>query len=529
MEINISRLNTILSQYSSFALYGCGEMAKETYYALLNLKKEPVFCLVTDKSNSECVFQDRIPIYSIAEKEEQIRKEDIILILAVNERNKIEIQGLLQNYNITEYISIAECDRNSLHYIEYFEKLSEENRIKEIARAYIEVNQNYNMSVLEETLKIKRCIEKGEYDSQKIVFVIGALTPRVIKIARALIDLNYKIEVYLGPGAVLQEICLSELNNLDVECNKCRSYEELIYHLLTSRGKAIHLFTNRGHSYFDKMIIGIKSLLPPIVYDEYDIIGVFYTNEPQEIIDNEKYCLENAAGICNRGFEIEYLRYEHNYNIQGSVVQFHDCCNDIQCNSEGITEDEVSLCYVGQVLDQRKWPEFAEGFKELADRCKINKSHFHVYPHMWDTDQYIFYRDMEKNNEYFHFHEPVSYKQLCKEISLYDYGVWPLMRKVLKQKTFVYNTREKHIYATTNKFFDYLDAGLPIIAPAPRKLLQCLETMGVLLEWAVDEYDFDELRRRKKELKENVILEREKLKMSNQIYKLVGLYDSISK
>ena len=529
MEINIARLNTIITEYSSFALYGCGEIAKETFGALLKLNKEPVFCLVTDKSNSESVFQDRIPIYSIAEKEEQIRKEDILLILAVNERNKSEIQVLLQNYNITEYISIAECERNSLPYIEYFENLSEENRIKEIASSYIDVCQNYNISVKEETLKIKRCIEKGEYDSQKIVFVIGALTPRVIKVARALIDLNYKIEVYFGPRATLQEICISELNNLGIECNKCRSYEELIYYLLTSRGKAIHLFTNRGHSYFDKMIIGFKNLLSPIVYDEYDIIGAFYTNEPQEIIDNEKYCLENAAGICNRGFEIEYLREKHNYDIQGSFIQLHDCCNDIQYNNAGISEDELSLCYVGQVLDQRKWPEFAEGFRELADRCKINKCHFHVYPHRWDTKEHVFYMDIEGNNEYFHFHKPVSHEQLCKEISLYDYGVWPLMRKVLKQKTFVYNTKEKHIYAATNKFFDYLDAGLPIIAPAPRKLLQCLEPMGLLLEWAVDEYDFDELRRRKKGLKENVILEREKLKMSNQIHKLVDLYESVSK
>ena len=45
------------------------------------------------------------------------------------------------------------------------------------------------------------------------------------------------------------------------------------------------------------------------------------------------------------------------------------------------------------------------------------------------------------------------------------------------------------------KYFDYLDAGLPIIAGLPLKMVECLEKKGVLINWKNGQYDFEYLRK----------------------------------
>ncbi len=82
-------------------------------------------------------------------------------------------------------------------------------------------------------------------------------------------------------------------------------------------------------------------------------------------------------------------------------------------------------------------------------------------------------------------------------------------------------------YATTNKFFDYLDAGLPIVAAGPIKLAEYFEEKGVLLKKTIEEYDFEELRNRKKELKANVSTVRKAMQIENHIDELLEFYKAL--
>lgn len=523
--MNLYKLRKDLLEKADFIIYGCGLIATEVYTELKKIQLLPQYCVITEKKKENEVFFD-MPVYEINDKADDIRKKNTCVVLAVNERNREEIEKTLLNLGITNYIGLSSFLRKTAD--EYW-KMSTADCLEEVASWHLEHLGEFGKDPVEEVHAIQEWLANRKINERKIIFVVGALTPRTIKIMQALLKCGFEVEVLASPIAVLQQICMNQLESLEVTIIKCQSLEELIYRLLISDGKVVHLFTHRGHSHYDRVLIKHKSLFAPIVYDEYDVVGVFYTNEPQVVIDNEKYCLENVAGVCNRGFEIEYLVNEHNYKIKGYVIQFQDYCNEIQCVNGMPTESEMSLCYVGGILAYDEWPEFADGFLELAEECRKNKCHFHVYPIMWDTSKYVFYKEMEKNNTYFHLHMPISFEKLAEEISMYDYGVFPIKRKILTQKTFMYNTHEKAIYGTTNKYFDYLDAGLPIVAAHSRKQIDFFEKIGVVLDWTIEDYDFDELRRRKKELKEKVILEREKLRMSNQIHKLVDLFDSISK
>ena len=134
---------------------------------------------------------------------------------------------------------------------------------------------------------------------------------------------------------------------------------------------------------------------------------------------------------------------------------------------------------------------------------------------------------MNNNYKYFHFHKTVPYEKLLNEIAQYDYGMIPASDDMWDKECSGYNTKYKYIYAATNKFFDYMEAGLPIIAAFPLKMAQCLEKIGVLINWTNGEYDFQYLLKMKAIMHDRVLKEREKFKIEHQINRLIEFYDLI--
>ena len=62
MDILISALKKTITKYDKVAIYGCGMFAKETYLALLKCGKRSDFCVVSNKSDADGLFQDAIPV-----------------------------------------------------------------------------------------------------------------------------------------------------------------------------------------------------------------------------------------------------------------------------------------------------------------------------------------------------------------------------------------------------------------------------------------------------------------------------------
>ncbi len=524
MEINVSRLKSVLYKYSHFVIYGCGEYARETYDILKEISREPDFCVVTKKSEADESFEDRVPIYDIKDQIENIRKNHFLILIVVSELYEKEIVNSLQEFGLKDYLTITDFDRLNPNYLQKFDNMSELECVQEIAEWYIDSTKDHHTEVTSEMMNIEKLVKNRDKKERKIIFVLGALTPRVIKIASALLNRGYELKVIAGPHAAIQAICVNELYKLEMQYVVCNTMQELMYQIIIENSKAVHLFTHRGNSHYDKILIKMKSLFPPIVYDEYDIVNKCYIDMPQIILDNERYCLEHADAICNRGYEINFLKDECQFGIKSKVLQFHDYCSDKQYKNVFSANSELSICYVGIVIPKDEYPDFFQVFSELAEKCRLNKCHFYIYPNTWDEKKQKEYIQLRDRNEYFHFNKPVSFEQLSDVISQYDYGIFPI-KKLYLNKGWIYNTKEKIEYSATNKYFDYLDAGLPIIAANPLKLVDFFEKRGVLINWTIEDFDFEELRRRKRELKEKVLLERPKLQIGNHIQKLIKLYN----
>lgn len=530
MDILVTALKRAMEKYDGVVIYGCGKVAKETYSAVLKCGIKPMFCVVSQKHDSD-FFDDGVPVYEFAAQVEFIRENNILVIIGVSSLYEKEIEEIIQNCKIKRYLLISDFERFKM-----YENMSAQECLEEIAEWYAdsylcEAQVKSRKSIYKE---LKNAVTK-EKAQDKIVFAMGALTPRVLKVAEALQERGYRIKLVVNPIAVMQEFCLTGLKKMNLTYERCVTLEEFLYRIIIEGAKVVHLFTNLANSEIDRILIKNKELFPPIVYDEYDIYNLCYEGMPQNFLDNERFCLEHADGVCNRGYEIKPL-IENGFDIAGRTIQFHDYCSNDQISYMQEEKAELSICYVGGIFSANESMEWADSFLECAELCAEHGCHFHVYPFVWNEVRLADYIELDKNCDYFHLHQPVLFEQLKYELSQYDYGIFPIKREYFERGLFLKSgqsitvyKKEELMYATGNKYFDYLDAGLPIIAACPKELMLFLETKGVVLNWAVEEYDFDEMKKRKRELKKKVLEEHHGLQMRQHIDELIDFYGSLSR
>lgn len=512
-----------LSQYTRVVLYGAGNIAEKIYEGLLKCNISISFCVVTEKS--ENFFMGSIPIYELKECKAILQDSESIILVAVSKQYELEIENILKESGIRSWIRFSDFTVGEL--LEEYRDKSAEQCLEEVAEWKV-VNSGDDWKDFEQ---IKKKIEEDvriKDNENKILFVIGDLTPRVLKIIKALQYKNREVKVLLHPMVFFRQVCEEEFLQLGIIYRKCKCIEELIYNIIKEHVKIVHIFSHCNNTIIPYVLIKMRSILPCLVYDEYDIINEFYIDYPVDWLKEERYCLENADGICNRGYELEYLK-QYGYSFKGKTIHFFDYCKDDDYHTDILNDkDELSICYAGGVITEKEYPDSAiVCWMDLLKRCEKAHCHLHIYPSEWSESNYTEYIELGKHNEFFHFHRPVSSEKLKKELSRYDYGIHPVRANYMEQEHIAYIKREKLIYAVTNHFYDYLDAGIPIIAATPVLFISSFLQKGVLLPWTIEEYDFDFLRNNKIVYRKRVEKIRLELQIKNHINELIDFYSSL--
>ena len=523
--IKINRLKCEIAKYSKFVLYGAGYIANDIYAELKKNDIFPDYCVVTEKSASQLKFYES-ELYTVADKIEDLRRSDVLVLIAVSEKYQKEIIKTLCEYNIQNYLPASIFLRGS-EIDEVWEKRNEEECLQAIAEWYADVNELSTHDISWIRNELQQIFVDTKKDNNAIVFVVIRLQPRVLKIAEALKEKGYKIITLFAP-VTINELVKEKMIQASDSSHQCNCIEELMYEIMLAGVNVVHVFSQYGKLVeIAYLLVKNKILFPKIVFDQYDISNEMYNGHiKQKWLDMEKYCVEYSDGICNRGYEIEYLTSEKGYNVTGKTIQFFDyCSNDVLEVLPQIEDGSLSLCYVGGILPEKEYPGMHYAcWLDVIRLCIQNKCHLHVYAVNGNEERFADYIKLSEENEFFHFHEPIMFEQLAKELAQYDYGINPIRKGFDDCETDGVYSRNKMLYSTNNKYFDYLDAGLPIIGAMPVKLSEYFEKKGVLLNWTLEEYDFQKLRQLKEQMRQNVLVAREEFNMKNQIERLIMFY-----
>lgn len=369
---------------------------------------------------------------------------------------------------------------------------------------------------------------KAQTDSKTIVFFGIFLHARISRISKWLRrEYGYKTILVCSKIGLVEEFAE---DNFDQVLTFRNQYHALKLLSGINEFGFVHGFGPK--SYFPEFIR--RRVDAPFFYDMADVLVNYQGLNPkfkwiQKELPFEKSVIQNASGLVGQSLEMNVAqRFYHIKNANSLFFGLY-CDNDFfQEPSITWENKEIHLVYVGGVAGAHRPNKQFEilKFHSLIEDLEKQKIHFHVYPNpSSDRSDLIDYEKLDKTNQYFHFHKPVSYSKLASEISQYDYGIVPFFNDSGALND------EKMKYATSLKIFNFLEAGLPIIISGDIIYQSWLATRGGA-GVEISKNDISHLgeilkQLNYKELAENVSVYREKLSLLRNIPRLQEFYTKV--
>ena len=370
-----------------------------------------------------------------------------------------------------------------------------------------------------------------------IVFVADYIKPRIVKIGYALTKKKYTVVLILNN-------C-----NIDSLSNDSKKYfrkvltfadkEELYVKCLWFKPLVYHIFSEAFVGEHSEILIKNKSKIGKIVYDQYDVFKNFSRVRNRTVEKRERFCFENADGVCCRSFETQNLKHKYGYSFKRRLLFLDYCWNNFQYRNESKDDGNLKIIYGGRllsskskdVLEKIEW----EGFSYIASVMEKNQGYFVIVPLMKCDENYYKFIDLKSNNRYVKIKEPMSPQKLIRYESRMDYGIdcvefQTKMDEYEKKFGKIYDYKSKARYYATNKYFDYIDAGIvPLYGRKNEMFGRYLARYGGAVPCSLEELPL-----KIKWLKENKAINKEQVKKARsvlaidiQIDRLIKFYNEI--
>jgi hypothetical protein len=498
-----------------------------------NIKEKLDAFVVTENSNQIYII-DGIPVVALND----IKKFDLkkyTVIVAVSEKYIPEISNKLKDYTFKEIVILAD-------YVLEDSKLRDIHD-KQLLNLILDWHICHNMKFIGDYEKISslekqkiRNREKATVDNKTIVFIIGYVNVRVVKIMGALSRKGYKVVALKYEKNDLRDARIkNELLQNNLTIIECSEIEELFYIALQYKPLLYYFEPEWSDCNYAELMIKHKKLFGKIVISIYDVMNSFYANISVDKLSAERFSLENADGIVWRYFAKEYLE-KKGFIFRGKSTQFLDCCTGYERYSKEITDNNLNLCVVAGnidnlLVDQKEGVEEVASLKTILgklgnlDNCKIHL--FINYGSKEDKELCDLY---EKKFHNFKVYWGSTHDELIQRISNYDFGcLFYTDGKIVGDDEIIFDRYygSENKYSVSNRYFDYIDAEIPIITSSPTKLCEIFDEYSIRVNMNINNLDVDYLIKNKEKYKNHVKKAKEDFSIDNQINGLIDFFNQL--
>lgn len=544
MYFLIREIQSAVSGYDNIVIYGAGDYACMIYPKLCEIGlRDRISAFVVTKRTQENEEIDNIPVFQMNEM--RIEKSTTLILVCVSEFYRKEIVDSLSMQEYKNILCIVDFLRDERGTRERFAQIDKKTISLYVADWYVYSNCNkiseYDEFVNEFTANFSK---KREINENTIIFIMGSMNIRTIKIIKALIKLGWYIEV-LAYGNFVNGLAHSELDEYDVLIEYCDCVEELLFKLV-QKSPLLYFFDPLwGDCSWAEILISWKKCFRPIVLALYDVLndGYIFKEEEKWRYSSERYALENADGVVWRYFSKEYLEQKKGFHYKGISIHFMDYCGGylVKERQDNYSDSVVRLCFVSGdpefYLDDshnKKGYRYDATISEILQKIGNREDCIlHLYAGNDKKSNVIKCRELEEKYKNFKVFWKLEHDKMISVISDYDYGCFLCMDGIRipedePLKNWKDNEKEVKLRYTghtcitsmANRFFDYLDAHLPIIAQIPEMLCEFLGQYGVILDMSVQTLDIEYLKKHKTFYKQKAVEAKKKLLIDENIDRL---------
>lgn len=524
-------------KFSKIWIYGAGNYASMAYSFLKNagLRERIDSFIVTEVKEQENI--DGILVRCVDDLVFDSSEENVILIAVSRTYEGACVQAVQERYciNILKFADFFVQDND---FIERLILMPDEKFMQNIiGETLLDTVMNFACEFDEKRIEIEQRIVQRNKDGinrNTIVLISGDMKPRIAKIIKALVKKNYDLVVL--EYAYRNENIIKEIMTYDITFFHCKDLIEVFYRALQYNPLVYYYEPEWGDCRGSEIMIRHRKLFGKIAFAPYDVLNDGYVQITEKDKLSERYCLENADGVVWRWFSKEFLEERKGFSYKGKSIQFMDYCMGFELE-ENLKENKIlKLCFVTGgisnelLINESMYDEFAGIYKILRRIGNMENCIFHVFVGICSDSDKEKLKELEKEYFNFKFYYRTAYNDLIYKITNYDYGCFFSTggKDVPELETI------DHMYygsdsvnSEANRLFDYLDAGIPIIATRPKKQCEYFESLGVLVKMDLSNLDINYLKANRDFYRDNVKKAKTKLVIDNNIGRLMDFFNAL--
>ena len=214
-----------------------------------------------------------------------------------------------------------------------------------------------------------------------------------------------------------------------------------------------------------------------------------------------------------------------------------DYCKGFNIDGKRRSDDKLKLCFVTggiyellnemDAIEEAPYAEPAQISAILRRIGNIKNCIFHIFVGSCSDSDRKKLEELEKIYAGFKVFYGMKYNELIFKISGYDYGCFLMTGgKDIPEEESIDNLHygSSYINSIANRYFDYLDANIPIIGTLPKKQCDYLEKYGVIVKMNLPDLDIEYLKKNRMLYKQNVEKTKDQMLMDNHIQRLIDWF-----